>query len=315
MKIISSAYQLASIAETLGDLCKLNPEWKEDKIRSKTGIDVHYIKHDSESTETMAVSAAKKIISKIDKKSIDGLIYVTQSPSSTIPTRACLMQDILGLKQNLFAFDINQGCSGFVYGLSVAAGLSQVTDAGRILIICTETYSCYTSKSDRSTRPIFSDGAAAVLVDFEKDAKINPFVFSTDGSGAKYLTLIEKEKLNTTDNPALYHDGANVLKFVINKIPIAVESLLEKSHLTKTDIDLFVFHQASAVVLERLRKKLNIDESKWYVNIESVGNTVSATIPLALTQAKQEGILKEGMNVMLMGFGVGLSIAGCILTT
>ena len=315
MKILSSAYQLASISESLGDLCNLNPEWQEEKIRSKTGISIHYIKNENETAETLAFSAAKKVLTEIDKQSIDGLIYITQSPSSTIPTRACLLQDMLGLKQYLLAFDINQGCSGFVYGLSVAAGLSQATNAKRILIICTETYSCYTSKNDRSTRPIFSDGAAAVVVDSEMPGEIGPFVFNTDGSGAKYLTLIEKEQLDDLGAPSLYHDGANVLKFVINKIPKAFEVLLEKSNLRKNDIDLFVFHQASAVVLERLRMKLDIDKEKWYVNIENVGNTVSATIPLAITQAKEAGIYRDGMNIMLMGFGVGLSIAGCILKT
>ena len=140
------------------------------------------------------------------------------------------------------------------------------------------------------------------------EGSIGPFSFFTDGSGGDLLTLQEKN-----GGEELFMDGKQVLKFSVREVPKVFDNLLSKAHLEKRDIDLFVFHQASAVILRQLKNKLNIPDEKWFQNIKNIGNTVSATIPIAIKQAIDGGLYKKNMNIMLMGFGVGLSVAGCIL--
>jgi 3-oxoacyl-[acyl-carrier-protein] synthase-3 len=308
-------FQLASTAETLAELGAINPDWRIERLFKKTGIRRHYVSGAGETTSSLAEQVCRRLLSNCDSAGIDGLIYVTQSPESTIPSTACLLQARLGLPSDIAVFDLIQGCSGFVYGLSVAASLMRGAGLQRLLIVCSETYSKYISLHDRTSRPIFSDGAAAVLLDAEGPGKIGPFVFRTDGTGAPDLTLVTDDVARDVAGPVLHMNGPKVLQYTVTAVPDAVEELLAKAELSVKDIDLFVFHQASAVVLGRLQRRLGIDDERWYVNIEDTGNTVSATIPIALKQAEEQHRLTAGMTVMLMGYGVGFSIAGCIIRT
>ena len=307
-RIASIHYLLGSKKESLNDICKENPEWNYEKLFSKTGINNRHILEDNETPEDLSFKASKVCLENYNNKEIDGVIYVTQSPTNPLPTRACLLQDKLGITKNSLAFDINQGCSGFVYSLSLATSLIKNDLAERILIVCSDHYSKYISKNDRTCRPIFSDAAAATIVEKSEKQKIGPFIFKTDGSGGKHLMV--------GDHPSkanLYMNGPEVLKFSLGLVPIATHELLQKAALSKEDIGLFLFHQASGVVLNKLKKKLNIEDKKWFVDIQNLGNTVSATIPIAISNLKQNGTFPENRNVCLMGFGVGLSVAGCIL--
>ena len=146
----------------------------------------------------------------------------------------------------------------------------------------------------------------------EKSEKflIGPFVFKTDGSGGESLIVKEKNGIQS-----LYMDGPEVLKFSLNLVPQATYELLQKAKIAFEDIDLFIFHQASAVVLNKLQKKLNIENSKWIKTIEYFGNTVSATIPIVLNDLQKSNKFNKYKNIMLMGFGVGLSVAGCIISS
>jgi 3-oxoacyl-[acyl-carrier-protein] synthase-3 len=208
----------------------------------------------------------------------------------------------------MMAFDLIQGCSGFVYGLSVASAMIYQQGLKKVLIICADTYTNYIPKNDRTNRPIFSDGAAAAILESSGDGSIGPFSFFTDGSGGDLLALKENN-----GKEQLFMDGKKVFKFSLREVPKAFNELLIKANLKQEDIDLFIFHQASAVILRQLKSKLNIPDEKWFQNIKDMGNTVSATIPIAIKQAKDSGQFKPKMNVMLMGFGVGLSVAGCII--
>ncbi len=308
MQISSSSFHLAKKKETLTELCELNSDWIYKKLFNKTGIETRHITTENETAESLAFEAGKKCLKHIDINKIDGIIYVTQSPESTIPTRACLLQNKLKLSPNVLAFDINQGCSGFTYALSVATSLIKNNNLNKILIICSDTYSKYIPINDRTSRPIFSDGAGAVIIDSETEGEIGPFVFGTDGSGAEFLTLQKH-----SEQPHLYMNGPEVLKFTMRIIPTAVKNLLEKSNLKMEDISLFIFHQASAVVLKKLQNKLKINDARWFYDIKDYGNTVSATIPIAINIALNDGRIKKNTTVMLMGFGVGLSHSGCIL--
>ena len=307
VKIVSSHYELGQKKESLKDLCKINKDWDYDRLLLKTGIKNRHILGENETPESLSIKAGKACINKSQNNNIDGVIYVTQSPSLPLPTRACYLQDKLGINKNSIAFDINQGCSGFVYALSVATSLIQNKSASRVLIVCADHYSKYISKNDRTSRPIFSDAAAAVIIEKSESSKIGPFIFKTSGDGGDFLT-VKKE------NRQLYMDGPAVLKFSLNLVPEATHELLEKANYKIEDIDTFLFHQASAVVLNKLKKKLDILDSKWFNQIENIGNTVSATIPIAISILQDEKKFSYSKKYLLMGFGVGLSVAGCILS-
>lgn len=309
-KIVCSHYVLGSKKESLEKLCKENPSWDQDKLLLKTGVKLRHILSKEENPELLSIRAGKECLNKLGNKDVDGIVYVTQSPSNPLPTRACMLQNELGISENCLAFDINQGCSGFVYALSLANSLINSNLTNRVLIVCADYYSKYISKHDRTCRPIFSDAAAAVIVEKSEEFLIGPFIFKTDGSGGKSLTVKE-----SNGQQSLYMDGPEVLKFTLNLVPQATYELLQKSKINFEDIDLFIFHQASAVVLNKLQKKLNIENSKWIKTIEYFGNTVSATIPIVLNDLQKNNKLHRYKNIMLMGFGVGLSVAGCIISS
>lgn len=315
MKISAIHHRLGSRAETLADLCEINPDWQLERLVAKTGIVNRHVIGENDTALGLAEEACLALFRSVDRASIDGLIYVTQSPESTIPATACLLHESLQLPAQCLAFDLNQGCSGFVYGLSMATGLLISGQATKCLVVCAESYSKYISHHDRTCRPIFSDGASAAIIDGQSNGKIGPFVFSTDGSGAPNLTLRDNKSAEVNGDKVLFMNGPKVLEFTMEAVPEAVEALLAKSGLELDRIDLFVFHQASKVVLDRIMKRLSIAENRLYRNYEDVGNTVSATIPIALQQAQIDGILRPNMTVLLMGFGVGYSLAGCIIRT
>ena len=308
MQITNIEFTLGKRIETIQDLGKHNPDWMIDKLKDKIGIESRPILGSDENEKTLVIDACRKIFQNTDKSNVDGIIHISQSAFSRLPTSACIIQDELQLPKNLMAFDLIQGCSGFVYGLSTAVAMMHQYDLKKVLIICADTYSKYIPLNDRTNRPIFADGAAATIVENTGKGSIGPFSFFTDGSGGDLLTLHEKNGIEE-----LFMDGKQVLKFSVREVPKVFDNLLIKSNLKKNDIDLFVFHQASEVILRQLKNKLDIPDEKWFQNIKNIGNTVSATIPIAIKQAIDSGLYKKNMNIMLMGFGVGLSVAGCIL--
>ena len=308
MQITGIEYVLGKNKESLEDLGKINPDWMIEKLKDKTGIHSRHTLGVNETEKSLVIEASKNLFERVNPDDIDGIIHVSQSPFSRLPTSACLIQDILNLPKNMMAFDLIQGCSGFVYGLSVASAMIYQQGLKKVLIICADTYTNYIPKNDRTNRPIFSDGAAAAILESSGDGSIGPFSFFTDGSGGDLLALKENN-----GKEQLFMDGKKVFQFSLREVPKAFNELLIKANLKQEDIDLFIFHQASAVILRQLKSKLNIPDEKWFQNIKDMGNTVSATIPIAIKQAKDSGQFKPKMNVMLMGFGVGLSVAGCIV--
>jgi 3-oxoacyl-[acyl-carrier-protein] synthase-3 len=313
MRISAIDYYLPRTIETLADLGAANPEWDTAKILCKTGVERRHVAASDETPLAMAEAAARKLLAELDGTVIDGLIYVTQSPDSLIPATACLLQDRLGLRKDSMAFDLNQGCSGFVYGLSVAAATIGTGMIENALVVCAEVYNRYISRHDRTCRPLFSDGASAALVSGNESGSIGPFVFLTDGSGAPNLTLKPHQPGDDVPGPRLFMDGGRVLRFTASEVPRAVHALLERSGRAMDDIDMFVFHQASEVVLNKLQHVLAIPDARFLRNYRDLGNTVSGTIPIALKQATDDGVIEPGMRLMLVGFGVGYSLAGCLI--
>ena len=300
------------------DLQKEFPEWSPEKIFNKVGVKQRYTASAEETVLELAVKASEKLLKKIDKNEIDFILFCTQSPDYHLPTTACILQDRLGLRKDIGALDFNLGCSGFVYGLSIAKGLIATGAAQNILLVTAETYTKYLRKSDKSNRTIFGDGAAATLIRKDENKENFQFILGTDGSGYDNLIVRNgggRNRINKEDEAGncLYMNGQNIFIFTIEKIPVLVTEILEKNNLTKNDVDYYIFHQANAHILRRQREILEIPEEKFYINLEKYGNTVSSTIPIALKDALETGKVKRGQKIMLIGFGVGLSWGATIV--
>lgn len=303
------------------------PEWSVEKIADKVGVNERRVAASNETATDLAVLAAEKLFAKgtVKREDIDFVLFCTQSPDYKLPSSACIIQDRLGLGTQCGAFDFNLGCSGYEYGLAVAKGLVVAGIASNVLLLTGETYNHYIHPRDKGNRTIFGDGASATVVSTEGFAEIGEFCLGTDGSGAKHLIVKSggarfPEKFNDLSideggNPIssdyLYMNGQEIFIFTLTKVPKMVKDVLAKNELQKENVDLFVFHQANKYMLEHLRKKLKIDEDKFFDNLAFVGNTVSSTIPIALCDARERGKLKG--NVLLAGFGVGLSWGATML--
>jgi 3-oxoacyl-[acyl-carrier-protein] synthase-3 len=321
-------YYLPQKILTNEELIKDFPEWSVDKIAEKIGINKRHIAEKHETSTDLAIAAGEKLLDQgIDKESIDYILLCTQSPDYFLPASACIIQDRLGLSKDIGAIDFNQGCSGFVYGLSLAKGLILGNIAKNVLLLTAETYTKRLHVRDKGSRTIFGDGAAATLVSIEGFAEIEEFCLGTDGSGAEHLIVktgaarnpekTNKVEFDENNNPVspdyIYMNGSEIFSFTLEAVPELVKKTLKKNNVQKTAIDLFIFHQANKYMLDFLRKKLEIEEKKFYMYLLNVGNTVSSTIPIAMCEALKDGSIQKDMRVLLAGFGVGLSWAGCML--
>lgn len=315
------------------ELAARYPDWSAEKILEKTGIAERRVSALDETAGDLAEQAANKLFAqgKVCAADVDFIILCTQAPDYVLPTTACVLQDKLGVPRTAGALDVNLGCSGFVYGLSLAKGLIETGAAKCVLLLTADTYSKYINPMDKSVRTLFGDAAAATAVTAEalERESIGPFVFGTDGSGAKNLIVeaglyrmpascdTSKEHTDESGNVRslenLYMNGAEVMAFSLKEVPKAVDALLFKAGKTKEDVDFFVLHQANKFMLEALRKKLKVPTEKLPVLMDNCGNTVSSTIPIALHKLQQLGQLQKGQQLMLVGFGVGYSWAACLL--
>jgi 3-oxoacyl-[acyl-carrier-protein] synthase-3 len=316
------------------DINKEHPEWSADKISAKTGIYNRHVSSEIEFTSDLGTNAALKLFrsKKINRDDIDYLIFCTQSPDFLIPTTACIVQENLKLSNNIGAIDINMGCSGYLYGLSYAKGLIESGQAENILLITSETYTKFINPLDKSNKTIFGDGATASLVSklpkSNLSGKINKFSFYTDGSGYDKLIVRNggtkyrnEEDQNSFDelghfvknDDNLFMDGKAVFEFTAFKVPPLIKKILNNHDLDIDDVGLFIFHQANIYMMNFIRKRCKIPEEKFHIYIKDTANTVSSTIPLALNDALNNQKIKKGTKVMLVGFGVGLSISGSII--
>ena len=301
------AYALPEKILANDDLVKIYPEWTAEKIFAKTGIASRHVAGDGETALDLAERAARGLFSLhgVAADEIDFLLLCTQSAEYALPSSACLLQNRLGIPSTVGALSFDHGCSGFIYGMSLAKGLIVGGMAKTVLLVTAETYTKYIAVEDKSTRTIFGDGAAATLIDEEIAPKIGVFSFGTDGSGA--------EKLIVRDGK-LFMDGPEIFNFTLDVVPKTMDDVLARNGLTREEIDLYVFHQANKFMLDTIRKVNGLPRDRFYVNLENTGNTVSSTIPIALKQLEESGKLSPGMKIMLMGFGVGLSWGATVIS-
>ncbi len=274
-------------------------------IFNKTGIKKVSRAGSAETSLTLSIKVLKKLEKKIDLSKLQGLIFISQSPSSTIPPTSSLIHKKFNLPLNCFTLDIIQGCSSFPYAFFLASRYIKMGIINNCIILSAETYGKYINENNRSCNTIFSDGASAIYLDKKTKCKIISETYMSDGKG--------HDKLCLNLNKKLFMHGPAVFEFTKQAVPLAVKTLLKKSNLSLKDIDSFYFHQASKLVLDGIRQKLNIPEYKIMRSPATYGNTVSSTIPILLCDAVKKKRIKRKKPILFMGFGVGYSLAGGIV--
>ncbi|MDR0336544.1 MAG: ketoacyl-ACP synthase III [Planctomycetaceae bacterium] len=333
-EIRSIAYYLPENYLGNAELAQCFSNWTEEKIVSKLGIERRPIASLEETAVDMAVKAAENLFETgcCEPEEIDFLLFCTQSPDYFLPTSACLIHERLGLPKSCGALDFNLGCSGYIYGLSLAKGIIETGAARKVLFITSETYSKYINREDRASRPLFGDGASATLISgipVDTETRIGPFVFGTDGSGADLLIVpagghripktaetaleLPDGKGNIRSKEQLKMHGPGIFSFAIDRVPPLVEELLDKSGKKREEIGCYIFHQANKYMLDRLQELCHLDELNYFNNMLQRGNTVSSSIPIAIVDAWRSGMLQPNQLTMLIGFGVGLSWGGTLI--
>lgn len=283
------------------DIARDYPEFSS--VIRKTGI--NQVHESNCNSRELARQCLDDFLSRFPelKPKVDCLIVVTQSPVNFLPNMACVLQHDCQLPQSVLAFDINQGCSGFVQALLVADGLLKSHE--NILIVCVDTYRAKLRSSDRSTSAVFSDAASAVWISSDPEFEILSASHYADGSGER---LLKQSIPSTGQSEYLTMSGADVFLFTKNVVPRLIEDLLRSSEMVTSDVDDWFLHQASKLVLDAIRTELTI-QSGLHSSLAETGNTVSSSIPILLSNR----IGQLGENVLMCGFGVGLSCTALIL--
>jgi 3-oxoacyl-[acyl-carrier-protein] synthase-3 len=294
----------------------------DDWIRSHTGIGSRHIAADGTLTSDLASAAARKALegAGLGPSDLDFIVVATATPDYFgFPSTACIVQEKLGAL-GCPAFDLTAGCTGFIYALEVASSLLESNNARHALVIGAETLSRIANWEDRSTCVLLGDGAgAAVLTRSDGcDSRMVVSVLGADGSGAGDLRLLQAERSKTFSPampivPLLEMNGKRVYNFAVSTIPRLVERLLKACGRKLEEFAWIVPHQANARIIQAAAKRLGAPEERFFMNIEEYANTSSASIPIALAEMSERGLLKRGDLVMLLGFGAGLTYGGAVL--
>ncbi len=313
------------------DFFDLFPEMEQVESLKKIGFVNRKISALNETASDLALKAAENFFSETNfpKENIDFLIYSSLDFDHYIPATSIFIHGKLGLKSLCGTLDQSHGCSAYVYGIQSAVGLINSSVAKNVLLLTANTLTKMLHEKDKASRFVFGDGAAATLLSYSEKNKIFNPIFGTDASGVNKIIVKDggqrnsvtddsmkeftDEYGNTTCNGKLFMDGVGVFLFSIKRVPQLIEDVLLKNNLKIADIDFFIFHQANYYIIETIAKKVGIELNKVFNNAANIGNTVGSTIPIALRDAQDKGLIKCGSKVMLLGFGTGLSWAGNII--
>lgn len=294
-------------------------EW----IKTRTGVETRRIASEEETTLVLAHEASKEAMRRagVRAENLDLIIVATVTPDMVFPATACLLQDALGASRAA-AFDLEAGCSGFVYGLIVAAQFIETGAYETVLVVGSETLSRITDWEDRNTCVLFGDGAGACILQASpaSDEGLLAYEMGSDGSGGAFLQLPAggskmPASAQTVENRLHYiqMDGNQVFKFAVKAMARSARKSIEKAGLSLEDIDLYIPHQANIRIIESSAKRLKIPMDKVFVNLESYGNTSSASIPIALREALDQNYIQSGSISVFVGFGAGLSWGSCVI--
>ena len=305
-------------------------EKKVKRLKRSTGVESVHVVSLGETAADLCFSAAKHIFEagEITRESVDAIVFVSISPDYRAPGNAGILQERLGLSQDVVALDLTFGCSAYPYGLYEAAMLIKAGGCNRVLLCNGDTQSTLVNDKDRAMKMLVGDAGTATIVEAGEDTW--NFYIKTVGKGYKDLIIpaggcrlpsTEETRREQEDEDGnirrlvdLYMNGGEVMNFSLTEVPIAVESLCQQMNVTKKDIDLFALHQPNKLILDFLQNGMELDEHKCPVGIGNVGNTASASIPLLLTTLKSRGYdYLQAKRVIACGFGIGLSVAAVSL--
>ncbi len=324
-KIAAVAYHLPERILSDTEIARLHPEWDIARISQKTGIVERRRAGEDETALDLGVRAAERLFGEngLSREMVDAAIFCTQNPDYVLPPNSCLAHARLGLRADIPVYDLSHGCAGFVSALSMADALVRAGRARHVLVITADTYSKRMNPADRTVQTLFGDAGAATLVS-ESDAEcIGSFAFDTDGAGAKNLIVpmsgARGGEIEGTASPGLrgpkdlYMNGREIMAFALSKVPELMDRSLGQAGFSVGDIDWFVFHQANVFMLENLKAICGLPDDRFVVNMQKIGNTVSASIPIALRMAKDE-IAGFGGKILIAGFGVGYESGVAIIS-
>ncbi|WP_163876959.1 beta-ketoacyl-ACP synthase III [Paenibacillus favisporus] len=302
----------------LEKMVETNDEW----IVSRTGIRERHIASPEQATSDLCYEAALKALESagMSAEELDLIVVATITPDTFFPSTACILQDKLGAKKAA-AFDLSAACSGFVYGLATASNFIKTGMYNNALVIGADTLSRITDYTDRNTCVLFGDGAGAVILGEVPEGRgFQSFDLGAEGAGGTLLKLeaggsrlpASQETLEGKKH-YIYMNGREVFKFAVRVMNTATEDVLRKACKTKGDIDLFVPHQANIRIIQSAMERLDLSPDKCVINVDKYANTSAASIPLALVEAAEEGRMKEGDCVLMVGFGGGLTWGASVL--
>lgn len=289
-----------------------------EQIIKMTGVRERPVVEGSVTTADLCEAAASHLLEAFDdeKSSIDAVLFISQTPDYRLPATACYLQDRLGIRPGVIAFDINLGCSGYPYGLAVASMLIESGAARKVLLLVGDTISRIVSPDDRATAMLFGDCGTATLVEAGEQEAV--FVLGTDGRGVPNLIVpsggfrdAPVDERNPNPPHCLFMEGGEIFNFTLGAVPALFKQLCEESESSVGDFDAILFHQANAFMINHLRKKIKAEVDAVPINIDRFGNTSSATIPLLMATNCADLLKKPSLaNIAMLGFGVGYSWAG-----
>lgn len=293
------------------------------KFVKMTGVKSRHLSKKEQTSSDLAFAAAEKLLDELkwERDSIDGIIFVTQTPDYKIPATACVLHKRLGLSENCIAFDVNLGCSGYVYGVHMAASYMQCENIKRMLLLVGDTSNKAVSNQDKSSAMLFGEGGAATAFERDDDAEGIQFLLRTKGDGFKAIILPsgayrnpdgKKERYEFAEGVIrsdyeLYMNGTEVFNFTISDVPKAINEFEEIFKRNKEDTDLYVMHQANVFMLKTIAGRADIPKDKMPISMDRYGNTSVTSIPLTICDACEKMKEHKKLNLTCSGFGVGLS--------
>jgi 3-oxoacyl-[acyl-carrier-protein] synthase-3 len=326
------AYVLPDLIVTNEMLNAENPAWDMLRVAARTGVAKRHIARADETAFDLGSRASARLFEEHPeaREKIDAILFCTQSGDYVMPPNSCLLHESLQLPENVFTLDFNLACSGWVYGLGLAQSLLASGIATNVLLVTAETYSKHITPGDRSARALFGDGAAATWIASSGSGRgllgiqcatsgkdHRRFIIPAGGARMPHTEDTAAAQLDQSGNSRsledIHMDGAGILSIVSSAVPRQVRSVLEGANMTMDDISLVILHQASKMVMDSLTARLRIPAEKSFSNLLDVGNTVSASIPIAIRDATDQGRIKPGDRILVSGFGVGISWATAIV--
>jgi 3-oxoacyl-[acyl-carrier-protein] synthase-3 len=313
------------IVSNLSD-CKPQIRAERERLVRNIGIETRRMAKEWQCFSDLAFDATEKLLESLQwkREQIDALIVVTQSPDYLIPATAIILQDRLGLPNTTIAFDVNLGCSAYPFGLHLLGSMISAGGIKKALLLVGD-------RSASLNDPIFSDAGTATALEFDEDAPPMYFDLNSDGSGYKAIILpvgghrepigIQHLMPFREDENDHWHcaanlqlDGPAVLSFSTQRVPPAVEKLLDYAGASKEEVDYFIFHQANRMINETIRKKLGLPEEKTPSTLREFGNTSGASLPVTMTVRINKALESGHKRVLLSGFGIGLSWGTALIT-